>query len=85
MFGKNRFDLIVNSARNAEEATRIFNHIDSICHRFLGFPLNYLGYITYDETVPRSIMKQTILSLTFPQSPPAVDCAAIARKIAVGH
>lgn len=82
MFGKNRFDLIINSARQSDEAIRIFNHIESICQRFLGFSLNYLGYVSYDETVSRSIMKQTILSLAFPQSPSALDCAGIARKIA---
>jgi flagellar biosynthesis protein FlhG len=81
MFGKNRFDLIINSAPHAEEALRIFNHIDSICRRFLGFSLNYLGFISHDESVPRSIMKQTILSLAFPQSPPGVNCTALARKI----
>ncbi|MBA4394856.1 MAG: flagellar synthesis regulator FleN [Desulfobacca sp.] len=82
MFEKNSFDLIINSARNADEALKIFDHIDSISKRFLGFSLNYLGYVSYDEIVPRSIMKQTILALAFPQSPPAVQCAAIARKIA---
>jgi flagellar biosynthesis protein FlhG len=82
MFGKTRFDLIINSARSAEEALKIFSHIDSISKRFLSFPLDFLGYVAYDEEVPRSIMKQTVLSLASPQSPPAIHCAAIARKMA---
>jgi flagellar biosynthesis protein FlhG len=83
MFGKNHFDLIINSARNEEEALKIFTHIDSTCKKFLGFPLHYLGYVAQNEDVPRSIMKQTILALASPQTPPAVHCAAIARKMAM--
>jgi flagellar biosynthesis protein FlhG len=82
MFGKNRFDLVINSARSAEEALKIFSHINSISKKFLSFPLDYLGYVAYDEEVPRSIMKQTVLALASPQSPPAVQCAAIAHKMA---
>jgi flagellar biosynthesis protein FlhG len=82
MFGKNHFELIINSAHNTGEAIKIFNHLDSICHKFLGISLSYLGHISYDESVPRSIMKQSILSLAFPQSTPAQNCAAIARKMA---
>lgn len=82
LFGKTRFDLIVNSARSGEEARKIFIHIDGICQKFLGFGLDYLGCVAQDEVVPRSILKQTVLSLSLPQSPPAVNLAAIARKMA---
>jgi flagellar biosynthesis protein FlhG len=82
MFGKNRFDLVINSPRNEEEALKIFTHIDSISKKFLGFPLHYLGHVAYDEDVPRSIMKQSVLALASPQSPPAVHCDAIAHKMA---
>jgi flagellar biosynthesis protein FlhG len=82
LFGKNRFDLIVNSARSAEEARKIFTHIDGICRKFLGFGLDLLGYVAHDAAVPRSILKQTVLSLSFPQSPPALHLAEIARRMA---
>jgi len=82
IFGRDSFNVIVNTARDGDEAQKIFNHIDAICKRFLGFPLNYLGHIGYDEAVPRSIMKQELLVHTYRQSPPAVHCAAIAEKMA---
>lgn len=84
-FGRDSFDIIVNSARSEEEAKKIFNHIDTICKRFLGFSLNYLGHIVYDEAVPRSIMKQELLVHTQGQSPPAIHCASIAEKIVHLH
>lgn len=80
-FGRNSFNIIVNTARSEEEAKKIFNHIDSICRRFLGFPLHYLGHIVYDEVVPRSIMKQELLVHLHEQSPPAIHCSAIAEKM----
>jgi len=84
-FGRDSFDIIVNSSRSEEEAKKIFNHIDTICKRFLGFSLNYLGHIVYDEAVPRSIMKQEVLVHTQRQSPPAIHCASIADKIVRFH
>jgi flagellar biosynthesis protein FlhG len=81
-FGRNSFNIIVNTARSEEEAKNIFNHIDSICKRFLGFPLHYLGHIVYDEAVPRSIMKQEILVHLDSKSPPALHCSAIAGNMA---
>jgi flagellar biosynthesis protein FlhG len=80
-FGRDSFDIIVNTARSEEDARKIFNHINAICRRFLGFPLHYLGHIAYDEEVPRSIMKQELLVHSHGQSPPAIHCTAIAEKM----
>jgi flagellar biosynthesis protein FlhG len=80
-FGRDSFDIIVNTARSEEEAIKIFNHIDTICKRFLGFPLHYLGHIVYDEAVPRSIMKQEVLVHTHGNCPPAMHCTSIAEKM----
>jgi flagellar biosynthesis protein FlhG len=82
MFGRNSFDIIVNSVSGKEEAAKIFSHIDSVCSRFLNFPLSFLGHVTYDETVSLSIMKQEVLSHMSAQSLPAIDCFAIAGRIA---
>ena len=80
-FGRDSFNIVVNTTRNEEEAKKIFNHIDSICKRFLGFPLNYLGYIVYDEAVPRSIMRQEVLMGNQHQSASAINCALIAQQM----
>ncbi len=81
MFGRNSFDIIVNLTKDAEEGKKIFNHIDAICRKFLGFPLHFLGHIEYDEMVQRSILKQEILTLLHPDSRAARDCRRIADTI----
>lgn len=80
-FGRNSFNIIVNTARSEEEAKKIFNHIDSICKKFLGFPLHFLGHIVYDEVVPRSIMKQEVLVNVHSQTIPGINCASIADRM----
>ena len=80
-FGRDSFNIIVNTARNEEEAKKIFTHIDSICNRFLGFSLHYLGHIVYDEAVPRSIMRQEVLVNHHNKSTPAINCASIAERM----
>jgi flagellar biosynthesis protein FlhG len=82
MFGRDSFNIIVNSSRDEEEARHIFNHIDSICKRFLGFNLHYLGHIAHSELVPRSIMKQEVLVHFDGKSQPALNCSAIAERMA---
>lgn len=83
MFGKQTFDIIVNSVRDDTEGLRVFNHIDSICTKFLNFSLNHLGSIPFDEVVSRSIMKQTVLVHLFPKSLAAIKINQIAHIISL--
>jgi flagellar biosynthesis protein FlhG len=80
-FGRHSFGIIVNSARDEKEASRTFGHMDSVCRQFLGFPLNYLGYIINDGAVPRSILNREILVHASPECKAAINCSGIARAI----
>lgn len=81
VFEKDTFSVVVNSAVNEKEAQKIFHHIDSICAKFLGFSLNYLGWILQDDSVPKSIMKQEIACLSSPASPLAANISSIVRVV----
>jgi flagellar biosynthesis protein FlhG len=80
-FGRSSFEIIVNSVRDDEEGLKVFNHIDSICKRFLNFSPRHLGSVPFDEIVTRSIMKQTPLVRLFPESGIAVKISQIAGAI----
>ena len=82
VFGRETFNVIVNSAADEKEGERIFSHLDAICRRFLGFPLAHLGTVLHDDQVPRSIMKQEILVQSRPDSKIAESCAAMAGVMA---
>lgn len=81
IFARDSFSVVVNSTLNEKEGSRIFSQIDNTCRKFLGFPLEYLGCITSDQAVPRSIIKQEVLAVSTPQSVVAKDCQRIAHNI----
>ncbi|MDA8123694.1 MAG: MinD/ParA family protein [Deltaproteobacteria bacterium] len=81
MFGKKNFEIIVNSVRDDTEGCKVFSHLDSICRNFLNFSLRHLGSIPYEESVSRSIMKQTALVRLVPDSLAAVSLNRIAGRI----
>jgi flagellar biosynthesis protein FlhG len=76
--GRHSFEIVVNSVSGDNDGVKVFNHIDSICKRFLGFSVAYLGSIPFDDTVPRSVMKQTVLVRLFPESKPAIKIRQMA-------
>jgi flagellar biosynthesis protein FlhG len=81
LFARDCFSVIVNSTVNEKEGLKIFSQIDNTCKKFLGFPLEYLGSITSDQAVPRSIIKQEVLAISTPQSVVSKDCNRITQTI----
>lgn len=80
-FERRSFGIVVNSAKDAKEAERLFAHINAVCKGFLGLSVDYLGYIVHDEAVPRSIMRRTVLIHDAPDSRVTERCAAVARAV----
>jgi flagellar biosynthesis protein FlhG len=80
-FGKDSFEIIVNSVADDAEGSKVFNHLDSMCRKFLDFSLRCLGFIPFDDAVARSIMKQTPLVRLFPDSKAAVRMKEIAEVV----
>jgi flagellar biosynthesis protein FlhG len=80
-FGRESFGIIVNSANDAQEADRLFDHIDTVSREFLGLSLHYLGYIVGDNSVPGSIVNQKILVADQPNSRVGENCFSIARAV----
>jgi flagellar biosynthesis protein FlhG len=81
IFARDCFSVIVNSSANEKEGLKIFSQVDNTCRKFLGFPLDYLGHITSDQAVPRSIIRQEVLAVSTPQSVVAKDCDRITQNI----
>ncbi len=81
IFARDCFSVIVNSTVNEKEGMKIFSQVDTTCRKFLGFPLQYLGSITSDQAVPRSIIRQEVLAISTPQSLASKDCDCITQGI----
>lgn len=66
---------VVNRARSAEEAARVFAKLRGSAERFLGFDLNWLGWLPEDSSVDGAASRRTSLSEAFPGST-AARCLA---------
>ncbi len=81
VFGRQSFSIIANNIPDEKDGTSIFKNIDTISRRFLGFPLNYLGYVLQNDLVARSVLKQEIAIMSFPRSPIAAEFSQISRAV----
>lgn len=70
---KPNVNVIVNRVRNEAEAQQAYERLHHAVRKFLGIPLNLLGWIYDDPLVGRSVMEQKPLGLSYPQSP-AYQC-----------
>ena len=60
-------DLIVNQTRTQADMDIGF-HMSSICQKFFGIALNYVGHVEYDSIVWQSVKKRRPLLIEFPNS-----------------
>jgi len=81
VFERKDFGIIANAVANENEAMRLFNHINSICKKFLGFDLHYTGHILNDELASQSILTQKIAVLASPHSGMANNFKKISEKV----
>ena len=72
--------LVVNQVRNREEVKLGFS-IRSVCRKYFGLDVEYLGYVSYDDLVWRSIKERRPLVVTYPQSDGAIYIRQIVRKM----
>jgi flagellar biosynthesis protein FlhG len=81
VFSRNDFSIVANAVSDENEATRLVSHMNSICQKFLGFPLRHIGHIPQDDGVPKSILRQEIAVLAAPQSGIARNFRQIAEAV----
>lgn len=72
--------LVVNQVRESEEIKLGFS-MRSVCRKFFGINLEYLGYICFDDAVWRSIKERQPLVLAYPQSDAALYIRRIVHKM----
>jgi flagellar biosynthesis protein FlhG len=55
--------------------------IKSVCHKYFGIDVDYLGYVNHDEAVRKSVMARRPLVTLSPANDAAVYVDRIARKL----
>jgi flagellar biosynthesis protein FlhG len=68
-YRKERFTLLINSARDGQEAKETFRKISMAVDRFLGsISLDYLGFVPFDEKLRLAVKSQRPVLEIYPQA-----------------
>lgn len=81
-YKQKRFKVLVNAARNGEEAEKIYRHLSLVVDQFLGSPsLDYVGWIPFDKLMPAAVRKQKTVLECFPEAPASLHIQKVARAL----
>ena len=72
--------LLVNQAKNEQEAAMVHKNIDQCAQRFLQRDTDYIGYLLRDDSVEHSIRQRTPFALAEPSSSNVAYLKYIAKK-----
>jgi len=75
------FKIIVNSVRSSGEALEVFKKLSLAAERFLHISLDYLGYISFDNSIQRAVMAQRAFIEMDPNSVSSRNLMEIASKL----
>lgn len=63
-----KIQMIANRAHEYQEGKELFDKLDAVVEKFLKMKMEYLGYIPYDEKLPKSVMRQQPVTIAYPNS-----------------
>lgn len=63
-----KIHMVANRARSFQEGKELYEKLDAVVEKFLKMKMEYLGYIPYDEKLPRSVMKQQPVAVAYPNA-----------------
>jgi len=75
------FKIIVNQTQGQVESKNVYNKISAVCEKFIGFRPEYLGYITKDTSLTKSVMEQNPVVHSYPNSSSAKCFIEISNTI----
>ncbi len=79
-YGINRFRILANMTRSAQEGRDLYNKLCRVTDRYLDVMLNFMGSIPYDEYMRKAIKSQRPVVHAFPRSSSAQILKNLAQK-----
>ncbi|MGB4598903.1 MAG: MinD/ParA family protein [Trichlorobacter sp.] len=80
-YSEHHFKVLVNMARDSEDALEVFRKLANVAGRFLDISLDYLGCVVRDERLIEAVKKQKAVFELFPDSEAASCFSTLARRI----
>ena len=60
--------MIANRTHGYKEGNELFEKLDAVAAKFLKLDMGYLGYIPYDEKLPKAVMRQQPVTVVYPNA-----------------
>jgi flagellar biosynthesis protein FlhG len=73
--------VVFNKSESKDDSDSAFQNLSTAVRHFLKSEINLLGVIGYDRTVYKSIMEQTLLMKSFPNSVAALEIIELVRRL----
>jgi flagellar biosynthesis protein FlhG len=73
--------LLVNMARDRDEARRVFDRMNAVCRRFLGLSLTSAGYVLHDPQVSQAVRRRRLFVLDQPDCPASACVTQLAHRL----
>lgn len=79
--GMQRFRVVANMTRSANEGQLLVRRLQQVCDKFLDVTLQYEGSIPFDENVRKAVQHQKALVEYAPQSKASIAIRALANRV----
>lgn len=80
-YSEHHFKVLVNMAKDSEDALEVFRKLANVAGRFLDISLDYLGCVVKDEKVVEAVKRQKAVSELFPESEAATCFVTLAKRV----
>lgn len=80
-YSEHHFKVLVNMAKDSEDALEVFRKLANVAGRFLDISLDYLGCVVKDDKVVEAVKRQKAVSELFPESEAAVCFTTLAKRV----
>lgn len=76
-----RIKVVVNRVLSSADGKNLFSKLDVVVNRFLSLNIEYLGTVPQDDSLLKAVMKQTPVSIEFPNSKAVKALEEIAKTL----
>lgn len=80
-YSEHHFKVLVNMARDSEDALEVFRKLANVAGRFLDISLDYLGCVVRDEKLIDAVKRQKAVFELFPNSEAAGCFSTLAKRV----
>jgi flagellar biosynthesis protein FlhG len=80
-YSEHHFKVLVNMARDSEDALEVFRKLANVAGRFLDISLDYLGCVVKDEKLVEAVKKQKAVFQLFPDCEATGCFATLAKRV----